>query len=198
MTPFDRLAGLAVAAAATIGVTWLSQIPVASGDTAEALLRLAWRARPERIETCIAQSPEALAALPPHMRQTVICEGTNASYRLDVRRDDALVASRIVEPGGLRRDRPLYVFDEIPLPAGDVTIRVSFVRTDAPGADGIVQDSEDRDDDDSGRSRRRREELTEAVAASLTWEQRLHFAPGQVRVISYDPERRELFEVRED
>ena len=42
---------------------------------------------------------------------------------------------------------------------------------------------------------RRRDELTETIPASLSYEERLHFAPGQVHVISYDPARHLLFEV---
>jgi hypothetical protein len=182
--PVPRLIGLAAAAAGAFGIAWLSQMPVASDTSDQALLRLAWRARPERIERCVTPSPEALAALPPHMRQTTICEGINASYRLEVRLGDATVVERLVEPGGLRRDRPLYVFLEIPIPAGDAHLGIQFVR---------VQDASGDGDDDAGG-----EGLTEAVPRSLRWDERLHFAPGQVRVVSYNPERRELFEVHWD
>jgi hypothetical protein len=181
-----RALGLAAAAISALGLAWLSQVPVASNTSDHALLRLAWRARPERIEHCVTQSPEALAALPPHMRQTTICEGINASYRLEVRRNGVLVAEQLVEPGGLRRDRPLYVFRELPMPAGEATISVTFVRVEA---------SEPDDDDDDGEAR---DTLREAVPASLAWERQLSFAPRQVRVVSYDPERRELIEVRQE
>ncbi len=185
MIPVPRLIGLAAAAAGAFGIAWLSQMPITSITSDQALIRLAWRARPERIEHCVAQSPEALAALPPHMRQTTICEGINASYRLEVRLGDATVAERLVEPGGLRRDRPLYVFLEIPVPAGDANLSIHFVRVEGTSGD-------DEDDGDNGS----RDALTEAVPRSLRWDERVNFAPGQVRVISYDPERRELFEVR--
>jgi hypothetical protein len=199
MRTFDRIAGIAAAIAATIGITWLSQMPVASGDNAGSLLRLAWRARPERIERCETQSPEALAALPAHMRQTLVCEGINASYRLEVRRDGVLMAEQLVEPGGLRRDRPLYVFREIAVPVGDATISITFVRVEPPTAEADdARDTDENSDDDGRRTERRRGDLTEAVPTSLAWEERLHFAPGHVRVISYDPEQRQLFEVRRE
>lgn len=187
MIPLARTIGLATAAAVAFGITCLSQMPVASNAGNQAMLRLAWRARPERLEHCATQTPEALAALPPHMRQTTICEGINASYRLEVRRDDALVARQVVEPGGLRRDRPLYVFLEIPVPAGDANFSIRFVRVEEAPDD--IDDSEDRESRDA---------LREVVPSSLHWEERLHFAPRQVRVISYAPERRELFEVRQE
>ena len=187
MTAIGRVLGLAAAAAVALGISWLSRMPVASNTSHQALLRLAWRARPERIEHCVTQSPDALAALPPHMRQATICEGISATYRLEVRHDDQVVAERLVEPGGLRRDRPLYVFLEIPIPAGDANLDIGFVR---------VEDSHgESDDDEEGESR---DALREAVPSSLRWDKRVHFAPGQVRVISYDPERRQLFEVRQE
>ena len=187
MIPVARVIGLTAAAAGAFGIAWLSQMPVASNTSDQALLRLAWRARPERIEHCVTQSPEALAALPPHMRQTTLCEGINASYRLEVRREDETVAERLVEPGGLRRDRPLYVFLEIPVPAGDADLSIHFDRVEDSSGDG------DEDGDDGSR-----DALTEAVPRSLRWDEHLNFAPGQVRVISYDTERRELFEVRQE
>ena len=93
-----------------------------------------------------------------------------------------MIAEQLSTAGGLRGDRPLYVLREIHLPEGDATITITFTRVETPAA----QDAEHT----------RRETLTEALPASLTWEQRLSIAPGQVRVISYDPERQVLFEVR--
>ncbi|MCC7042957.1 MAG: hypothetical protein IT183_03800 [Acidobacteria bacterium] len=186
MTGLKRALGLAAAMASALGLSWMSQAPIAPDTSDRALLRLAWRARPERIEHCVTQSPDALAALPPHMRQATVCEGINASYRLEVRRNGVLVDEQHVEPGGMRRDRPLYVLRELAMPVGDATISVTFVRVEAAGAD---------DDDDAGEAR---DTLREAVPASLAWEQPLSFAPRQVRVVSYDPERRELFEVRRE
>jgi hypothetical protein len=186
MSGLNRVTGLAAALVSALGITWISQVPVTSGTNDQALLRLAWRARPERIEQCVAQSPEALAALPPHMRQTTICEGINASYRLEVRRDGQLVAEHTIEPGGLRRDRPLYVFREIAMPVGDATVSVTFVRVESADPDSDDEADEDRDT------------LREAVPASLAWEQQLSFAPRQIRLVSYDPERRALFEVRQE
>lgn len=184
MSVWRVAAGLAMAAAAAVALSWLSNLPIAANGTDQALLRLAWRARPERIEHCVEQSAETLAALPPHMRQATVCEGINASYRLQVRRNGALVLDEVVQPGGLRRDRPLYVFREIATPAGEAVVRVSFLRVEAvaPGSD----------------SEEARGLLREAVPASLDWEARLPFGPRQVHVVSYDPERRRLFEVQRD
>ena len=185
MSVVSRVIGLVAAAAAAFGITVLSQWTVVSRTGDQALLRLTWRARPERIEHCVTQSPEALAALPPHMRQTTICEGINASYRLNVRRGDETVAEHLVEPGGLRRDRPLYVYLEIPMPPVETNVSIRFDRVEESSANG--------DDDTDGNSR---DALRESVPPSLRWNETLHFVPGQVRIVSYDTERRELFEVR--
>ena len=103
MTRRDRIAGIALAVAVMAGLVWASNAPMATNRDPEARLRLAWSARPERIEKCRQQSEEELARLPAHMRLPVACEGATAEYRLQVRIDGELVADRLVHGGGLRR-----------------------------------------------------------------------------------------------
>ena len=131
MTRRDRVAGIALAVAVMAGLVWASNAPMTTNRAPDARLRLAWSARPERIEKCRQQSEEELARLPAHMRQAVACEGTTAEYRLQVRIDGALVADRVVHGGGLRRDRRLYVFEEVVLPAAEATVDVRFDRVDS-------------------------------------------------------------------
>ena len=130
MTPLDRSLGIVAALAATMGIAWASNVRVTPYASHDGVLRLAWTARPERVEDCRLQSEEALAKLPPHMRQALICEGTTASYRLEVRREGSDIVDQIVRGGGLRHDRSLYVFRDIPLPPGETDISVRFVRID--------------------------------------------------------------------
>jgi hypothetical protein len=189
----DRLVGLAVAVVVAFALAWLSQAPVESGQSEDGTLRLAWRARPERIEVCQQQDSESLAALPQHMRQAVICEGESASYQLHVWANGRLLAERIVEPGGLRRDRPLYVFLELPMAPGEADVRVRLSRIDPPGQTSPAGTGGDGADASS--TRERRGELSEALPPLLAYEQRLHFAPRQVHLITYAPERRALIEV---
>ena len=136
------------------------------------------------------------------MRQQLICEGIAASYRLQVRRNDEVLADQIVRPGGLRRDRPLYVFREIVVPPGTADISITFERVESPTDPGTAGSETSVEIPhrptpgvETGDQQLRRSELTEAVPASLLYERRLHFAPGQVRLVSYSPERGELFEV---
>lgn len=208
MTPLERALGIAVAVAAPIGIAWASTLPATPNDSADGVLRLAWTARPERVENCRTQSDEELAKVPAHMRQAVVCEGTTSAYRLEVRHEGAVILDQIVRGGGLRHDRPLYVSRDIPLPPGDAMVSVRFVRIDSPGASASVKPSAkrgDHDDKDDERhstamdpDRRRREEeerlhLRGEIAPAWLWlERRLRFAPRQVILVTYDSERREL------
>ena len=79
------------------------------------------------------------------MRQPVACEGTTAEYRLEVRIEGALVADRVVRGGGLRRDRRLYVFEEIVLPPGEAAVDVTFDRVDGSEAGVTVAAARDRE-----------------------------------------------------
>lgn len=215
MTRLDRALGLAAALAATVGMAWASNVRMTPYASHDAVLRLAWTARPERVEDCRPQSDEVLAKLPAHMRQFLICEGTTATYRLEVRREGTVIAEQIARGGGLHHDRPLYVFRDIPLPAGETAISVRFVRIDpkttATSGEGAYAGSSDQAS--SGHAdarletnamdpeRRRREEderirqRGEAVPASLSVERRFRFLPHQVILVTYDAGRRELLAV---
>ncbi len=157
VTRRDRIAGIALAVAVMAGLVWASNAPMATNRDPEARLRLAWSARPERIEKCRQQSEEELARLPAHMRQPVACEGTTAEYRLQVRVDGALVADRVVHGGGLRRDRRLYVFEEVLLPAAEATVDVRFDRVDS-SEPGVAAEKREREEAE------RKETLTPGAA----------------------------------
>lgn len=175
MTMIRRSLAGALAIAVLIAVVWVSNAPMTAHRSPDAALRLAWSARPERIERCRQLSEEELARLPQHMRQPIECEGITASYRLQVRVEGALVAERVVHGGGLRRDRRLFVFDELPVPAGDSTIDVRFDRVE-PDQAAAVTDKEDRGE----------------VPPHLTLTERVRFSPRQVVLVTYDSGRRVL------
>jgi hypothetical protein len=189
MTRRERTAGIGLIAAVMGGLVWASNAPMTTNRSPDAMLRLAWSARPERIEKCRQLSEEELARLPAHMRQPVACEGTTAEYRLQVRHEGALVAERVLHGGGLRRDRRLYVFEEIMLPAGEATVDVRFDRVDS-GEAGATADRGDRERSE------RRETLTPAqrgeVPPHLSLARRLSFSSRQVILVTYDSDRQEL------
>jgi hypothetical protein len=88
------------------------------------------------------------------MRQRVVCEGTTASYRFEVRREGEIIATATVRGGGMRHDRQLYIFRELSIPSGRSTLEVSMTRIDSTARsngdddDGDEDDGEGRDDAD--------------------------------------------------
>lgn len=174
MTRTRRALGLVVAAALTVGLAWASRARMTPYPSSDAMLRLAWSARPERLEECRSPTADELAALPRHMQQTQVCQGTTASYRLEVWIDDALVVDQLVHGGGLRRDRRLYVFRELAMPPGEASIDVRFTRVESP--------------DTRSASPLR----PEFIAPRLVLAQRVQLDPREVLLVSYDPEVRAL------
>jgi hypothetical protein len=130
VTAIQRATGVAVAIAGALALAWVSTAPLPVSASPDAQVRLSWGARPERIERCRTLSDEELAKLSPQMRQRQECEGTTARYRLEVRRAGVAIASEEVRGGGLRHDRELYVFHEMPVPAGRAEYAVRFSRID--------------------------------------------------------------------
>jgi len=178
MTRAQRAIGLVVGLAAAAGVAWASRVPLTPYPSSDAMVRLAWSARPERIEECRSPTAEELAGRPEHMRQTRICEGRAASYRLEVRIDDALRVEQEVHGGGWRRDRRLYVFHELRVPPGEVRVdvRVTRVETASSTTASPLHDA--------------------FVAPRLTLEQRVRLDPREVVLVTYDAERRSLAAVQ--
>jgi hypothetical protein len=207
MTRLDRACGIAVLILTTVGMRVASNARMTPHRPSDAMLRLAWSARAERIEHCHAQSEEALARLPPHMRQAVVCEGTTAAYRLEVRHGGAVVLDDAVRAGGIRHDRPLYVFREIPVPSGEASVSVRLTRIEpgaaAHGPDRSRAERNASEETVAGPNRdlRRRDseernrERAAALPVSLVLEQRLHFRPREVILVTYDAERRALISV---
>ena len=171
MTGVWRAVGILLAIAATVGLTRASSVPF-SPHGEQAVLRLAWTARPERIEDCRQKSDEELSKLPPHMRQPMSCVGTSATYSLEVRWNDRVIAQQMMRGGGLRHDRPLYLFRNIELPPGDAAIRVAFQRVESV----------------TGNARRH----DEAIPSSVVLERRLALQSRKVALVTYDAERRDL------
>jgi hypothetical protein len=185
MITLPRTVGAMAALALTVGLAWLSAVPLQPYASDTGVLRLAWRARPERIEVCRPQSEEVLARLPAHMRQAMICEGATAAYRLEVRRNGEMVMDDVVRGGGLRHDRPLYVFREIAVPNGVVRVNVRFTRIEA-GPARQPDDSVQADD------AQRRRILGEVVPPALVFERDLSVQPRAVILVTYDPADRQL------
>lgn len=196
-----RALGGGLAVLACLGMAALSYAPYQVQRGVGAMVRLAWRARQERIETCRRPTREELEKLPVHMRQQVVCQGVSARYRLRVALDGKPALDEVVRGSGMRHDRPMYLLRDLPLPPGRHDLAVSFERVDS-----VTPASDEADDSTAaadsalgtpGRSRReteeRRRRRLEAVPAELVLRRAVELAPRQVLVVSYDAERRELF-----
>ena len=198
-----RWGGAMIASAAFLVVmARASAAPVAYHNRGDAMLRLSWSARPERIETCRTRSREELEREEEHMRQRVECTGTFASYTLRVESDQQLVSESVVRGAGFRHDRPIYLLREWLMSSGTHRVRVSFTRREQPRDDRIEARRERRSESDTGifagraereeeeRSRRRRA----AIPSLLVLDTTLVFAPGRVVLVTLNSERR-VFDV---
>jgi hypothetical protein len=174
----DRISGAAVVVAMLSAILWASNAPMTVHGSNQGVLRLAWSVRPERVEVCREQSPAELAKLPQHMRQPVVCEGTSARYRLTVRRDGQLVVDRMLHGGGVRQDRRVYVFEELPLDPGQASIDVQLARIDDAGA--------------RPSPRANHPAAPETVPPNLSFARQVSIGPRQVLLITYSPEHHAL------
>lgn len=182
------------------GIAALSHAPYRADGESLGLIRLTWRARPERIESCRAPAEEELATLPVHMRQQLICTGFSARYRLIAIAGGDTVLDEVIRGSGLRHDRPIYLLRDVPLPPGRHRLEVSFTRIDSvttPRDD----ETEERKHNEAGvgplvREGRETQERVrsrlDAVPAELLFRQEVILAQRQVLVMSYDPDRRQL------
>lgn len=195
---------VALVAAATLVAG--SRVRMPGHPREDAMLRLAWSARPERIERCRAPSAGELAAVAAHMRAPLVCEGFAASYRLEVRRDGHLLDSAVLRGGGLRHDRQLYAFRERPIPAGRSTIEVRLTRRETPPRASAVAAVNAPVYAPAGTpaspepTRRALDERARRVAdevpSSLVLHETITVAPREVVLVTYDRTSRRLRLVR--
>jgi hypothetical protein len=163
-----------VACACVAAIVRASSVHVRAHPSSDSQLRLAWSARPERVEDCRQRSEEELARLPQHMRQPFACEGTTAAYRLQVSVAGKLTVDRVVRGGGMRHDRRLYVLEEVPISPGDREIQVRFDRLGAAGPNTLAAPH------------------LESVPAHLDLEQRITFHSREVVLVTYSSDTRDL------
>lgn len=129
-----RAVAVLLAVALTGGVAWLSRVPTGFGGGADAVIRLSWRVEGVPVEACRTRTEEELAALPIHMRSPRECTRALAPFALEVTLDGRTVVRDTVFPKGVRGDRPVYVYRELPVPPGRVALSVRFEAVLDPGA----------------------------------------------------------------
>jgi hypothetical protein len=179
---------------------WLSQAPYGDPAATQALLRLAWSGRPERLETCRTLTDEELEGVPVHMRQRIQCEGRSARYRLQVLLGGSVALVDTLAGAGARSDRPIHVLRDLALPPGLHRVELSVVRIDSAvpadslsggsaGTDtagGAAPSREQREGEERARARR------EALPPALRLDSTLAFAAGEVVLVTYDSDARRL------
>ena len=197
----SRIVGGVTALGAAALLAALSRAPLAAYPDDAPVLRLAWSVRPERIEHCRTLTDVELADVPAHMRQRVQCEGRSANYRLRVAVDGVGRLDTLVTGGGVRGDRPVYVFRELPLPAGEHQLAVDFEREALPGEAGRDADSTEEtaapaDTLMAARATRETEERIrrheEAVPPAMSFAAAVNPGAREVLLVTYDVDRRTL------
>ena len=156
---------------------------VAEPERAE--LRLVWRTPVPRVVECREPTESELAELPVHMQQGEICEGQAVEYRLEVR-VDGVVRHRSLNTGaGARGDRPLRVFETLPLEPGERHVRVVFERADSVQAADAMRGAPE-----TGSGARSPVAESQAGAmelpARLVLDRRLEVGVREVVLITYD------------
>ncbi len=165
-----RTAGVLLAAAVTLAVGGLSQLPYEAEAADHAVVRLAWRVRGVRVEECRRLTDEELRRLPVHMRQAQVCEGRLLPHELTVDLDGRRVVAELVRAAGAREDRPIYVFRELSVSPGGHDLALAFVRQG-----------------------RRADDTTAVVTPdTLTLATHLTLAPKEVALVTYDADARQL------
>jgi len=165
----------ALAAATTVAIGALSQVPWATEGAEVSAIRLSWRTRGEPVEECRKLTAEELEGVPVHMRREEVCEARIAPYRLKLTVDGGLIEESTVHASGAREDRPIYVYRELQVEPGQHRIQISFV----PEADAT---SADRARHDRGRRASEHLGLDEVVDLEA----------GEVALVTYDPRQRVL------
>ena len=121
-----RVVGRAVLTVALLGgVIVLGQIPWGNAGE-EAALRVALRTVRGKIEICRELSEEEKRTLPIHMQGTRNCDTLPITYRLRITIGGREMADELVQPGGMRRDRPHNVDQEFSVSPGEQEVVVLF------------------------------------------------------------------------
>ena len=161
--------GIGALSVALLGA--LSRVPYAAAPTRGAVIRLAWRARGEAVRECRRLTADEIARLPAHMRHTEECRNYLAPYGLRVSLDGAAALNESIHAKGARRDRPLYVFRELPVPAGSHRLAVVFALEEHEEAREHVERTE------------------HGTPPLVTLDTTVTLATGQALVVTYDDEQ---------
>lgn len=197
----SRALGALVLVLVTLLLVGGSRRPYRLPGSAQAVLRLSWSGRPERIERCRRLSVEELEARPIHMRREVECEGRPARYLVRVTDDGNVLLADTVTGGGIRGDRAIHMLRELTMPAGGRQLAVEITRVDVvtPTGDSTAAPArgeelwrpglEDRERREEAERQRQR---LDRLPPELRWQEEVTLGEGEVVLVSYDPATRRL------
>jgi hypothetical protein len=187
MTGGGRAVRFAVAGAVVLAsgaaLAALSLVPYTAEPGDRAVVRLAWRARGERVRECRRLTAAELARLPQHMRQEEVCERRILPYRLRVDVDGVRVVDELVRAGGAREDRPLFVFRDLSVMPGTHHLQITFEREGT-----VEQEKEEEEEVDATEAVRRARETPERLGLDGP----VVLVPRQIVLVTYDDEGRRL------
>ncbi len=157
----------------TAAIGFGSRVPYSPGDSDASILRLSWRLRGEKVETCRDRTPAELEALPVHMRTPQVCTGHLVAYLLTLRVDGEVVDTTTFLPAGAKGDRPIFVLHDQLLEPGEHEIDVDF----APLGVDVDNDDDDDDDDDHDND-------DDDDRKALRFRGRVNAVPGRIQMIT--------------
>lgn len=122
-----------------LGVAWLSANPSwQSLGEDDALIRLSFTQ--SGVRDCRDRTPEELAALPPNMRGSQICDRRRAPVYVEMDIDGETVFAKDLEPTGLSGTGPSRIYQRFEVPAGTYKLALRL-RTD-PELEGYASELE--------------------------------------------------------
>jgi len=134
MSNASRAAAVLVGLVGAVVIVWLSALPVGRRSDL-AVVRASWRTPGVAIEECHSLTEAELAELPAHMRRPEECVGRVADYELAIVVDGETLLVDTLGPAGLRNDRPIYVFRDLPVSPGEHSVEVDFAALIPEGYD---------------------------------------------------------------
>lgn len=126
MSPIRTSIMVVVTVALAVGVAASSRIPYSLPGHDKAMLRLSWRYRGEKIQSCRKRTQQELDALPIHMRTPEECTTRLREYVLRLSIDDEEADSVLYRPSGAKGDRPIFVYYGKELSPGLHELEVEF------------------------------------------------------------------------
>lgn len=92
----------------------------------EGVLRLSLRLSGQSAKVCRDRTSDEMNNLPLHMKTPQVCDVRQVPYRLKIVRDSEVWLDEVVQAGGARGDRPLYVDRDFKLQEGGSVLEVIF------------------------------------------------------------------------